>query len=136
GVSTGCSFVVNTCSGHGTCVPHGGCDCNSGFGGDYCSENIAARTGGAVVAGVTIPIIALVLVGLLCLWKRRNPHKPYSALLPEGVRRRFGMSAGYTGLWTSTSGNTGLMGTSSPAAEPVRAATSSSSKYGSSYGST
>jgi len=68
------------CSGHGKCT-HTGCECDSGFGGEDCSEDEDKLSGAPViVVGVVIGfamfavavIVSIQLYGHRCMFKRRS----------------------------------------------------------------
>lgn len=149
GISSGCSFVIQTCSGHGTCnAAEGGCVCDNGWAGGDCSELSAAaenaRIGGGVAAGIIIPTAIVAIAAALYVWRVRNPYRPWSSLVPTWISSRMpgtGGSASYQRVgWSTSSGG------SASASAPLSAtgsgsgaagsggATSSGSRYGSSYG--
>jgi EGF-like domain len=133
GVSSGCVTLSNTCSNRGTCQPStGACLCDAGYTGDSCASTTGGN-GGAVAAGILIPTIILGLGGALFYWKRKNPHKAFSDLVPStsGIFN-FGRTK-YTKM-TATSTSSSSMG--SPGLSSGFISRQSSARGGGSAGNT
>jgi hypothetical protein len=82
----------------------GACACNAGWAGANCDSKAGGSNGGAVAAGILIPTIVVGAAASLWFWKRKNPGKPFRALLPSWAP---GSGAGGGGGASSSAGSTG-----------------------------